>query len=922
MLIRNRRAALILAMLALTRVLSGIANAGPVQKPNATPNHPGLAPAAPVLITPQNQAAYSHILPTGRLVAPVGLITGTPNFPTGIAVASNLVAVLSNGATAAQTITFYDLKTLVRVGQVSGVRPGVNKMPADAGAVVKGQNFFQGLIAAHGIFYAAGGASNDVLAISLANGTPTVIHRYTLTAQPFPHSQYPYVYQGMRSKKPRHFYPAALAAQGHYLYVAGLLANNVARINLTKGTTRYLNVGPYPNALALADHGHVLAVSLWGANAVTLIDTAHFSHLGRVQIGPTLTAQSIEAGLHPIALAARQSTPHLYVALANADAVVEINTATRQVMRRIDLRPYAGAAVGTEPDGLALTGTRLFVANAGNDDVATLDTKTGAVRGLTPTGWYPTALAATPHALLVLSGKGVGAGPNLHGQWVGTMIHGLLERIPRDRSLSTRNAETIAALTNNGFAPAQRARLAARNAALAKSLRGKIRTVVLILRENKTFDEEFGKYPGLGHWADPKLDLYGAAQLPNLYAMAHDGALFTDFDADGEVTAQGHQWTTAAADSDFVQRSWGQYYSNRGLQGNPGWTQPLLAAATNHDNDNPYSDVTDLSKLKRPATNPWISYPNGRFLFDDLARHHIAFENFGEFIARDRAGAVRPDIHAASELRYPEWDRMILDTTRAGIAVRWIKAHQNDLPHFIYVYLPDDHTAGRNPCYYTPDYFVANNDHATGEILASLSHTKAWAHMAVFVTEDDAQSGADHIDAHRTFLTAYGPWIKRGALITKPYSQVDVMRTIEAITRVPPMSQWDQNAKIISGIWSARPDLAPFITQPYRTAMAINPGQCALTRTLRRKAGAVGKLLTPDFAAAMAKHAMIRNGASNPDAQLYTPTTLLKVSGPEQMRQEWIASKGAASYRRVMAYLAHHAAARRAPLSAFQGQDN
>ncbi len=917
--ITHRRTALIIATLGFTGIaLTGMAQAGPVQKPASKPHFFSRTPSAPVLITPQNQADYSHTLPTARRVAPIGLITGTPNFPTGIAVTNGIVAVLANGATRAQTISFYHEKTLVRTGRVSGLSPGAKKAPANAGTLIKSQNFFQGMIASHGTFYAAGGATNDVLAISLANGKPTITHRYSLTAQPFPHSQYPYVYQGMRNKKPRHFYPAALAAQGNYLYAAGLLANSVARINIATGTTRYLNVGPYPNAMAVADHGRVLAVSLWGANAVALIDAAHFSLLGRVQIGPTLTAQSIAAGLHPIALAGRQSAPHLYVALANGDAVVEINTATRSIMRRIDLRPYPGAAAGTQPNGLALTGTRLFVANAGNDDVATIDTKTGIVLGLTPTGWYPTALATTPHAVFVLSAKGLGAGPNLHGQWVGNMIHGLLQRIPRNnRSASSRSAETIAALTNNGFAPAQRARLIARNATLTTALRGKIHTVVLILRENKTFDEEFGKYPGLGHWADPKLDLYNAAQLPNLYAMAHRGALFTDFDADGEVTAQGHQWTTAAADSDFVQRGWGQYYSNRGLQGNPGWTQPLAAPATNHDNDNPYSDVTDLAKLKRPATNPWISYPNGRFLFDDLARHHIAFENFGEFIARNRAGAVRPDLQAASELGYPEWDRMILDTTRAGIAARWIEVHQNNLPRFIYVYLPDDHTAGRNPCYYTPDYFVANNDHATGEIVAALSHTKAWAHMAVFVTEDDAQSGADHIDAHRSFLAAYGPWIKQGVLATKPYSQVDVMRTIEAITGVPPMSQWDQNAKIISGIWSARPDLAPFVTRPYRTAMAINPGKCSLTRTLRRKAGAAGKLLTPGFAAAMAKHA-----ALNPPAQLYTPTTLLKVSGPEQMRQEWIASKGAASYRRVMAYLAHRAAAQHAPLSAFEGQDD
>ena len=887
-------------------------------------------PSAPVTITKTNQAIYTHSLPTRRRVSPVGTIAATPNFPTGIVVIGNRIAVLANGATHAQSISFYHRNKLTLAGQVLAV-PKTTKVPAPAGAVVVDhQDFFQGLTAGpDNTLYAAGGAANDVLAINMTGAKPRVIRRYKLVWQRFPRTQYPYVYQGAhhadvhkpaglkadRASHPRDFYPSATAVSAHHVFVAGLLANSLARIDIRTGHTRYLDVGAYPNALAFADHGKVLAVSLWGDNDVALVDPRTMRLIGRIAVGPRLTPNSIEAGLHPIALAGRRDAPHLYVALANGDQVVEVNTATRRVMRRISVLPYNHAASGSYPDALALAGDRLFVANAGNDDVATFDTKTGTLLGLTPTGWYPTALAATKNSIDAVSAKGLGSGPNLAHQWVGDMMHGLVQKFSRHPSPGARSTLTAAALGNDGFLPPQRAALATRNAALTRSLRSKIKTIVLILRENKTFDEEFGTYPGLGKWADPHLALYSAKELPNLYDLAHHGALFADFDADGEVTAQGHQWTTAASDSDFVQRTWAQYYSNRGLQGDPGWTQPLARPAKNTDPDDPFADAIDLAKLKRPATNPWISYPNGRFLFDDLARHHVRFENFGEFIARDRAGAVRPGIAARTDAFYPGWDRMLLDTTRAKVVTRWIATHRNKMPRFIYIWLPDDHTAGRNPCYYTPDYYVANNDRATGAVIAALSRTPAWRHMAVFVTEDDAQSGADHIDAHRSFLVAYGPWVKSGMVQTYHYSQVDVMRTIEAVLGVPPMSQWDQNARVIADIWRRRPDDTAFTPRPIEVARSVNPGACKPGTLLRREAGAAGKLLTPGFVAAHGK------GADLAPANAYTPTSLLKVPGVEQMRQEWIASKGPASYHRVMAYLATLAAHHHAPVSAFQADD-
>ena len=259
---------------------------------------------------------------------------------------------------------------------------------------------------------------------------------------------------------------------------------------------------------------------------------------------------------------------------------------------------------------------------------------------------------------------------------------------------------------------------------------------------------------------------------------------------------------------------------------------------------------------------------------------------------------------------------MLLDTRRAQLAIHWLKAHPGRaFPHFIYIWLPDDHTAGREPCYYSPDYYVANNDLATARFIHYLSTTPQWRHMVVFLTEDDAQSGADHINAHRTFALAMGPWVKRGLLDTHSYSQVNILKTTEAVFDLPPLSQWDQNAAVFSGIWTHHPDYAQTRVHPAQVPVTFNAGVCTHYTLLRREAGAAGRILSPDWY----KAHVDPHGAHAPrPQQTYTPTTLLKVPGPAQMRQEWVASRGEAAYTAVRRYLARYARRHKAPLAAYE----
>ena len=918
----------------------------------------------PATISAANQGTYSATLPTGRKVSPVGIINGTPNFPTMIAADGKNVAVLANGDTPFQTITFYggqDLERLSRLAVFPRKDPqkleaeatkggtGIAVNPKHAGAaggvyvpkaagpakiadakaalaaesnphpvqttVVSHSDLFQGIAAGqNGVFYATGGASDKVLAFRIRNRNIRVVHQYTLQWQSFPQSQYPYQYQGDQ-QRPYLFYPDSVVVGPHnqHLYVTGMLSNSLARIDLATGKTTYLNVGPYPFAVTIADHGKRLVISDWAGNGVTVVDRAGFRVLGRIATGPAVGPASAAAGVHPTAMAVVPGTPDVFVADANVDRIVEVNTATMRPVRAIDDNPYSNAPPGSYPNGLAVAAGKLFVANAGNDDVEVFSIKTGQKLGAIPTAWYPTALTIAHGSLYVVSAKGLGSGPNVHYQYIGNMMHGVVQRVALSSLSAHLRKWTHLALRNDGFNAAQRARRHSEDARTTAQLRKHIQYVVFILRENKTFDENFGDYTAAGHWADPHLDLYGPEELPNLYHLAHNNALFVNFMADGEVTAQGHQWVDGASDSDVVQRLWPEYYSNRGLLWNAGPGGSAALHPSSLSAQNPYHYYQKLGAF----TNPWISYPERLYLFNNLLEHNVSFEDFGEDITRERDGVIRAELKAHVAKVYPSWNRMILDTYREKVAQKWLEAHPGaKFPHFIYIWLPDDHTAGREACYYTPDYFVANNDYATAKLIHYLSTTPEWKHMVVFLTEDDAQSGADHINAHRTLGLAIGPWVRKGVLNDHLLSQVNIVKTIEAILGLPPMSQWDQNAAVISGIWTNHPDDAPTRLLPMRVKVSFNAGKCSNQRLLRREAGAAGHVLTPAW---LKEHTDPhgRHLASLQSGEIYSPTSLLKVAGPEQMKQEWIASKGRKSYAQVMAYLERYARQRKLPVNSF-----
>ena len=297
----------------------------------------------------------------------------------------------------------------------------------------------------------------------------------------------------------------------------------------------------------------------------------------------------------------------------------------------------------------------------------------------------------------------MGSGPNKPRQRSTETMPGTVQAVPLSEIPGNLAQWTYQALKNDHFDDTTRQQLAASNAAAASWIQSHLKYVVLILRENKTFDENFGTYKRAGTWADPNLDLYNQKELPNLYSMADHYALFVNFYDLGEVTAEAHQWITAADDSDFVERTWPMNYSFRGLPSNPGWTFSLVANESKFNKntglngaDNPFAAGMNLSDLGQWC-NPWIAYPQNSYLFDSLLARNISFEDFGEFVSRDEAGNITPQMQSHIAMSFPGWNRFILDTFRAGVANKFIQDHPNDLPRFMYIRLPDDHTAGQNP---------------------------------------------------------------------------------------------------------------------------------------------------------------------------------------------------------------------------------
>ena len=521
-----------------------------------------------------------------------------------------------------------------------------------------------------------------------------------------------------------------------------------------------------------------LYVSNWGDSTVTVID---------LSVSPPVRRSALFVGPHPSALALRGS--ELLVALAGANGVARVDLATGQVREQLTVALAPQAPPGSDPNALALSpdGHTLYVALAGSNAVAVvrLGARGMRVAGLIPVGWYPTAVAASAdgRTLYVANGKGNGSGANPDGRYIGNIISGSVSVIPvPDSAGLQRYTSRVYALS-----PFSNARL--RPATRSSDRPPELKHMVYIIRENRTYDQVFGDVArGNG---DARLAIFDNAVTPNAHAIADRWVLFDNFYVNGEVSADGHEWTDRGYASDYNEKTWPQIYSNRRE-----W------------------DLTSGEDLANPG---------GTYLWDAAQRNRLWVVNFGEMTESDddstrtRTGRTNiPGLKDITAANYPGFVLAIPDTTRARLFADSVTSwdRQNRFPDLVIVWLPRDHTLGRQASRPTPRAMVADNDLALGLIVERLSESPAWPSLAVFVLEDDAQNGPDHVDAHRSVLLVASPYARQNAVDSTFYTTASVLRTIEGILGLPPLSQYDAGATPLWNAFTRRPDSTPFVHLP------------------------------------------------------------------------------------------------------------
>jgi YVTN family beta-propeller protein len=511
----------------------------------------------------------------------------------------------------------------------------------------------------------------------------------------------------------------------------------------------------------------------------------------------TLTVRkTLTVGSHPTAILRNPATGELLVAVTDADKVIGINPATDAITRTIELAPYQHAPVGSSPQGLAITpdGKTLYVANAGNNDVAVVDlAHQNHVTGLIPTGWYPTTVTLTKgNRLLVTNAKGLGAGPNPGGpqptnpvvdysQYVGSMTMGTLSNL----AVPSRNElahYTQQVRENNGFKGAVHPNGPANVVPVRPGDPSPIKHVIYVVKENRTYDQVFGSL-GKGD-GDPSLNLFGDESAPNQRQLARQFVTLDNFYADGAVSSDGWEWATASESNAYNEHLWPVAYGGRG-RGDDVYT----------------NQATDPGKITGDSR-----------IWDRLDDSGISYRNYGMWAGGPlpaKVFATEPRLSAHTDPNYAAQNGDIRDNTRVD---EWLKEFTtaDSLPTMQFVRLGNDHTFGTSVGKPTPRAAVADNDLALGRIVDAVSHSKHWKDTAIFVTEDDAQNGPDHVDAHRTVALVVSPYTQTGKVDSTMYSTVAMMRTMELIAGIGPLTQFDAAATPMTASFTGRPNFAPY----------------------------------------------------------------------------------------------------------------
>ncbi len=535
-----------------------------------------------------------------------------------------------------------------------------------------------------------------------------------------------------------------------------------------------------------------LLVSMWSSKKVEAFKGVKFSY-------------QVPTGDHPTEITVSKDNQTAFVANANDNSVTVIDLKTHRAIVNVSTSLYPGSPEGSTTNSVCVTNDGKFIlaANADNNSLTVIkisNLKRPVPVGFIPVGWYPTkVLELKDGTILVMNGKGNRSLANPEHQYIGTLFKGTLSffNFPDAKELAAYTKEVY---DNTPYRPRE-----LKETSLEKNnpipdgvgMKSPIKYIFYFIKENRTYDQVFGDIKkGNG---DSSLVLFGEKITPNIHRLARDYVLLDNLYADAEVSADGHNWSTAAYATDYVEKSWPENYGGRGA---------------------PYE-----FEGGQPTASPKAGY-----IWNLCARHGVSFRDYGEFVAsspvvgepnkaREKAldGHYDPmyrgwDLNYSDVDRYKEWDKDFTKLVDAG-----------ELPYFNIIRLPNDHTAGTRKGALTPEAMVAENDYALGLFVDRISHSRIWNESAIFVIEDDAQDGADHVDAHRTEGLVISPYVKRHFVDHTLYTTSSMLRTMELILGLPPMSQYDAAAHPMFSSFTSRLDTAKYtVIQPMIDVNAKN----------------------------------------------------------------------------------------------------
>jgi len=591
----------------------------------------------------------------------------------------------------------------------------------------------------------------------------------------------------------------AVAPARNLLLVLNSGQDTLLYLDLKSGSlTGSLKTGYRPYQIVVDAAGAKAYISNWGGQSVSRLD------IEKAALDATLPA-----GDHPTDMVLSSDGRTLFVANSNSDTVSAMDLATQRPRETIAMGLTPRSPQGAGPNGLSLSpdGKTLAVANAGNNDVALVDVSEAGqsrVLGFIPTGWYPTSTLfdAAGKKLLIGSGKGLGSSPNPTGPQptlpagsgrthVRSIIPGAVSivALPDAAQLAKYTAQVRANSPYRDEWLQVAANRGVKDTIVPERVGdpSPIKYVIYIIKENRTYDQVFGALKeGNG---DPSLVLFGENVTPNHHKIAREFVLLDNFYCSGDVSVDGHAWSDGALSSDFLEKQWPAQYSRRG----PMMTDPE-------------------QRLHRPRAG---------YIWERAEEKGLSIRSYGEMAnVHSLKGKVSTDY------RPKDLDRPWRDSDRADVFLKEFEQFDRDgaLPNFIVMSLPENHTSGTRPGAFTPIAAVANNDLALGRIVERVTRSRHWKETAILVLEDDAQNGPDHVDSHRSVALAISPYSRLQRVDSTFYSTCSVLRTIELLLGLEPLTQYDAAAYAMFNSFGRRADLTPYQALPARVDLnAKNP---------------------------------------------------------------------------------------------------